>query len=287
MKPSSPSSCNIVQETLSPSSNGTTAAGCISKILRRILCFSSLSYSCPFDHHTKEEQRESSAIGGAVPGIVARLMGLSSLPRIEPIEGSPTISSCPDSFKKSRSPQVVMRRKIRVPAYQELEDDKFFILSFERRGDRHGSHVERWRLSKNSDRTEQSKCKKKSMRRTRENLQGKNKENRGLLMVSKGTLDRDYEVDQNPSNVLLDSCRKPEKRRKKKGNGDRFAAFNVEREGDSENSSPNSVLEFVEFPTDQESSCTGLPTASSFSFFLVPFCVIYQLIKSWACLKSA
>ncbi|KAI3461664.1 hypothetical protein Pfo_018327 [Paulownia fortunei] len=268
---SSPSSCNA-HETLSSSRNGRTA-GCISRILRRILCFSSLP-SCPFDR-LKEEVKDSSMAGATgTPGIVARLMGLESLPLIEPIEGSP-LMSCADSFKKSRSPQV--RRRWIIPTYQELEDDNFFILSFEQEGDGHESHIERRKSGKNSGRMQQSmgeKCKKKSMRR-RESLQERNKENQGENIVSKGNLldgvviqkdsnsgignNSDFQVE-NPSNVLRplkNSCQKPEKIRKKKAKGDSLAAINCETEGDSENSSPISVLEFVEFPTDQETACSG------------------------------
>lgn len=277
MKPvssfSSPSSCNV-HEGLSSCRNGRTAAGCISRILRRILCSSSLPL-CNFDHFKEDDKDSSVVIGasGSTPGVVARLMGLESLPHVEPIEESLSISSA-DSFKKSRISPQVRRRRI-IPAYQELEDDNFFILSFEQRGGRHESHVKRRKSGKNSEQSMGEECKKKNMRR-RECSQGRNKENEEVNMVSKGSLgsgirdNSDFQVE-NPGNLLpplKNPCQKSEKTRTKKANGDNSlaAAINFETEGDSENSSPNSVLEFVEFPTDQESASSGLIRFTIFHF---------------------
>lgn len=257
---SSPSSCNV-PETLSASRNRrTSSAGCIARILRRILCFSSLP-SCPFDHFKEDEEKEDSLLlvdRPDTPGLVARLMGLESLPRIDPIEQSPSANSA-DSIKKPRSPQV--RRRRIIPTYQELEDDNFFIFSFE-----HGT--ERRKSGANSDGMRRSK----SLRR-RERLQEENKENEGVNVLSEANLDSDSNIrnesdfqaedTRNVLRPLNNSCQNPETLTRKKrakedyGSG---AISSFETEGDSENSSPNSVLhEFVEFPTDiQETGCSGL-----------------------------
>ncbi|KAL7124734.1 hypothetical protein ABFS83_14G068900 [Erythranthe nasuta] len=213
----------------------SSSSSCISKILRRILCFStsfsSSSSSSPFDHQIKEERETSSLVGN--PGIVARLMGLNTLPlRIEPIDGSPSISSSDSVIKKSGSPQVRRRRNNIVNlAYKELEDENYFILSFE-----HESKVERKKLRK----------KKSNSVKRRESLhENNNKENEGVV-------NSDFRVE-NSSDVLrplMNSFGESEKTRKKKGSGD----YSFETEVYSEKSSPNSVLEF---PNDQESVSSG------------------------------
>ncbi|PIN25441.1 hypothetical protein CDL12_01807 [Handroanthus impetiginosus] len=195
-----------------------TSAGCIFKILRRILCFSSLAPST-FDHIQENEKENSLEIGGSDNlGIVARLMGLESRPE--------SISS----------PQKRTRRII--PAYQELEDENFFILSFE-----------------NSENITKKMKKVRRRRRRRESSKEMNNENADLNMISQGDLDldscikneSDFKVEINPRKVLCplkNSCQNSEKIRK-----------NIDiKEGDSENSSPNSVLEFVDFSNDQETA---------------------------------
>ncbi|KAK6145249.1 hypothetical protein DH2020_022069 [Rehmannia glutinosa] len=104
---SSPFSCNG-HETLPFSINRKTTGWCITRILRRILCFSSVSSSsCPFDYVNEDEIRNSSMVSGT-PGIVARLMGLDSIP-----------------IKKSRSPRNVSRlanSRMRRTLSEDLEN---------------------------------------------------------------------------------------------------------------------------------------------------------------------
>ncbi|KAH6836645.1 hypothetical protein C2S53_005264 [Perilla frutescens var. hirtella] len=238
---------------LSPSSscdhrrNGRTATGCLSRILRRILCFSGLPL-CSFDHFKLDEREREVVNGapGATPGVVARLMGLDSLPCVEPSEESP-LSGLADSFKTSCSPQV--RRQRDIPAYQELEDDKFFILSFEKR---HGSRRRR-KSSGTQQSVEENSKREKSGRGER--LEGKNKENEDPRNLDSRIMEnRDSHVENrgNLLPLLRNSCNKSEKITTKTAKRDCFG-----NEGDSENSSPNSVLEFVGFSADQESDSPG------------------------------
>ncbi|XP_047956934.1 uncharacterized protein LOC125202558 [Salvia hispanica] len=190
MRPTPSPSCS------SPSSCGgrggrITSPGCLSRILRRILCFSNLPL-CSFDHFRADESQSpgQTSAPGSTPGVVARLMGLDSpVPRAGPVHEE-------IAANKLKTP---VRRLRDLPPYQELEDDKFFILSFEKR--------------------RQRKSKK------REGLEGKNKENEN-----------------------------PEKSKRKMG---KKYAVSFENEGDSENSSPNSVLEFLGYSADQESVSSG------------------------------
>lgn len=170
----------------------TTTAGCLSRILRRILCFSGLPL-CSLDRIKEEEREGDVVIGapGATLGVVARLMGLDSIPRVGPIGKTPLSSGQADSC----SPRLRPPRGS-IPAYRELEDDNFFILSFEK------------------------SRRRKSSRK---------------------------------------SCKKIEKNNTKLTKKDCLAAkITFENEDESENSSPNSVLEFVGFSADQESASPGL-----------------------------
>lgn len=124
----------------------------------------------------------------ATLGVVARLMGLDPIPRVGPIEETRFSSGQADPFKTSR----LRPPHGSIPAYRELEDDNFFILSFER--------SRRRKSSRNS-------CKK---------------------------------IEKNTKNLAKKDCL--------------AAKFTFENEDESENSSPNSVLEFVGFSADQESA---------------------------------
>ncbi|KAL0434714.1 UNVERIFIED_CONTAM: hypothetical protein Sradi_0179300 [Sesamum radiatum] len=189
-------------------------------------------------------------------------MGLESIPGVDRIDQSPSANSS----KKPRSPQV--RRQRIIPTYQELEDDNFFILSFEHGGvDRHElSPVEQRKSRSGSDRMK----KKKSMRR-RGSSQERDKENElGEGVLPKVSSDSDSKIGtgsdfqaENARNVLRsleNSCQKSDiSTRNKRGKQDYgLGTMSCETEGESENSSPNSVLEFVDFPTDiQETACSG------------------------------
>ncbi|KAK4412460.1 hypothetical protein Salat_2893100 [Sesamum alatum] len=256
---SSPSSCNV-HETLSISKNGRASSGCIARVLRRILCFSSLP-SCPFDYFKEDEEKKDGLLLGRPdnPGIVARLMGLESLPGPDRIDRSPSAYSS----RKRRSSQV-RRRQIIPTSYQELEDENFFILSFE-----HGD-ADRHEFSRRKSRASSDGMKKKKSMRRRGSGQEQDKENEGVNVLPKEKLDSDSNIRsgsdfqaENTRNVLRpleNSCQKSDiltrKKRAKEDYG--LGPISFVTEGDSENSSPNSVLEFVDYPTDiQETACSG------------------------------
>ncbi|KAL3616181.1 hypothetical protein CASFOL_039571 [Castilleja foliolosa] len=198
----------------SSSRNRAIFVGCIPRILRRILCFNTLS-NYPFDNndHLKEDCNEKSDVsntGTTSPGVVAKLMGLESLPLLE------------------------RRRRMIIPiTYEEAEDENFLIFSFE------------------------SQLKKKKSGKKKSGIKN-NKENINKA-VSKGDLLGDLQVVENgKSNVLRplnnnnNYCQRNVRLKRSKVNSD--------TEVDSENSSPNSVLEFVEFSGHhhQQASCSGM-----------------------------
>ncbi|XP_057473396.1 uncharacterized protein LOC130761840 [Actinidia eriantha] len=136
----------------------TATAGCLAGMLRRLLCFNSLpthpSYqikdldlnTLDFDKFGCLETEER--IGDtANPGIVARLMGLDSMPRIG-IDFSDT-QMAPNSIERSRSMnydswrekeavQGQHHQRAKTLSFRELptflENEEFFVLSFENLG---------------------------------------------------------------------------------------------------------------------------------------------------------
>lgn len=103
----------------SPSSSSSTSEtrpnyatnGCLSSILRRFLGLHTLP-TLPFEHDIKEtfQCNEVNELKDGNPGIVAKLMGLDSMPL--------------ELRKKGN-------RVLEAPRFVELENDKFIILSFE------------------------------------------------------------------------------------------------------------------------------------------------------------
>ncbi|KAF5470435.1 hypothetical protein F2P56_010949 [Juglans regia] len=152
---SSSSSTTTFDATLCNSKSAT--AGCLAGILRRILCSGKLpkhpsdhiseaaSVVCDEDRELKAKEKIETA---ATPGIVARMMGLESMPEINWVHKS----SDPNSISRSRSmnsenhlagfdPMQGQHRRVKStlsfresPTFLELENENFLILSFENGG---------------------------------------------------------------------------------------------------------------------------------------------------------
>ncbi|KZV53574.1 hypothetical protein F511_27298 [Dorcoceras hygrometricum] len=200
------------------------------RILRRILCIKSIS-SRQLEEDDEKESPIMACESASTPGIVARLMGLEPLPFMESIVRSPVLKSF-EPFRKPRSPDGRYHR-IMIPSYQEvLEDENFFILSFE------GVDSPRRFGSGSSRKTQGSgviKCKKKGTGRV--SWQERDEENVGLCV--EGINITSSSPDPNLNN--------DERERKKKvKRDDKLAVIKQESEGNSQNSSPNSVLDFIE-----------------------------------------
>ncbi|KAK9280678.1 hypothetical protein L1049_014376 [Liquidambar formosana] len=139
----------------------SATAGCIAGVLRRLLCSSSLP-TYPSDHimetsplecdkiqELEEEEKKEAPITPASPGIVARLMGLDSMP----VNNLGHTQMTPNSILRSRSMNSVdywpecdrmqgRHRRVKTslsfrepPTFLEREDEEFFILSFENGGE--------------------------------------------------------------------------------------------------------------------------------------------------------
>ncbi|KAJ4979909.1 hypothetical protein NE237_010689 [Protea cynaroides] len=139
-----------------PSSNSNgNPSGCLSGMLRRLFCTGSLpTYPCDQIREAQcvevvevqpQDSKNEKIEAPATPGIVARLMGLESLPEMNWVPSGKT----PDSFGRSKSvnsadywsefdPIQGKHRRVRTslsfrepPTFIQLENDDFFLLSFE------------------------------------------------------------------------------------------------------------------------------------------------------------
>ncbi|XP_043724174.1 uncharacterized protein LOC122671142 [Telopea speciosissima] len=213
------------------SSSRSATTGCLSGILRRLLCTGSLpTYPCDQikeaqfveliqSHDSKIEKIEAPA----TPGIVARLMGLESLPELNWVPPGKT----PNSICRSRSvnsadywsefdPVQGRHRRVRTslsfrepPTFIQLENDDFFLLSFENvtvKGKDFGSKGKKSEMGSED---------LKQRRRVEAN---KNKENRRETVLEKknkmnkeeeGNKRRAYKEDAKKMKRITDShCRK-------------------------------------------------------------------------------
>nr|GMD73300.1 transcriptional regulator ATRX homolog isoform X2 [Ipomoea batatas] len=225
--------------------------GCIAGMFRRLLCSNALP-THPADHmssvstHPSSDhaiQRRKSEEGKKIEslastGVVARLMGLESMPRVElnpnkAIARSQSMSSM-DSLRELKSTKEKNLRACsfrEIPTYLELEDENFFILSFE-----YGGKTAELRPKQRRSEKVKNSC------RRRESVHQKNKENLDINQVSVEENQKGSEIITGSDGKLQDSTNILRPTRKDK----------IEADCDSEKSSPNSVLGFVEFPAIQD-----------------------------------
>ncbi|XP_030537401.1 uncharacterized protein LOC115745917 [Rhodamnia argentea] len=130
------------------SPKGSTSGGCITGVLRRILCSRSLP-THPFECDKDRDQFKPKGKNepNTTPGIVARLMGLESLPN----SSSTHTHKSPNSISRSRSLNYLDFKEdecdddetkwqhLRVsstlsfretPTYLEIENEEFLVLNF-------------------------------------------------------------------------------------------------------------------------------------------------------------
>lgn len=281
--------------------------GRIRGILRCFLCFNSLQ-THPSDLFKEEaatgtgitcqsrddmKSNVDSAMALPAPGLVARLMGLDSMP----MDNCANLNSVrrTQSMDSLRDVELVQgkHRKVKstlsfrdAPCFLDLENEEFFILSFERGGENKklGSRPRKSDSSHLALRTKGPKNKNGDKKRRGQNVQETNKENQETDIVldklhkvlshnnSKDTRTVLCPLEKN-SEIVKPQIRKPitnnktrnrcKSRKTKKKEQDRSLPKYRETESDSENASPVSVLEFSELTTEFGVRRSGL------------FCVIY------------
>ncbi|KAK0605304.1 hypothetical protein LWI29_025224 [Acer saccharum] len=223
----------------------SAVSGCFAGILHRILCSRSLptypsdqiTESCSIVsrdqelEETKQNDREDKAVA---PGVVARLMGLESMPNMRPdsITRSRSMNSLDCCNKESSMDQMQDgHRRVKsstfsvseIPAFLELEENEdFLVLNFE-----NGSEEETKRRRKISS------SRRKKPDTTTSSLPG-------FENPECSTPVKNKKEESESENVKF---RKKKKKKMKKY---------VENDSSSENSSPVSVLDFDQFITDHE-----------------------------------
>ncbi|VVB16482.1 unnamed protein product [Arabis nemorensis] len=117
-------------------SSKTQTFGCVSLILQRFLCSGTSTY--PSDQITEpgfessDFSSEPPGAGGDEPGAVARLMDLDSIPVKTRVVSRSRSVNCVDYVNDERRVKSTSLDLCQFQEYVELEDDHFFILSFEK-----------------------------------------------------------------------------------------------------------------------------------------------------------
>lgn len=134
------------------SQNGTSRRSCFSGILRRILCTGSLpthpsnSDVVPESDITFSEKKNSQVNGQGTPGVVARLMGLESLPDIKWIPkdsmnfGSRSLRSADYFPQFDYLSQESQHRRVKtsvsfgeIPTFLHQQNEDLFLVCFDKR----------------------------------------------------------------------------------------------------------------------------------------------------------
>lgn len=276
--PSSASSTSYISNSFENNffNSKRATSGCFRGVLRRFLCFNSLP-THPSDH-LKEASNEydykyctngmENADASATPGLVARLMGLDSMPMTDLQMSLKSVRRCRSmdfgrevELKQGKGRHVKGTLSFRdAPAYLELENEEFFILSFEG-GDENNKLGSKTRKS-DLDLSEKKPRRTENKRRqsVQENIQVSDKKQLQSRLVT-------HRNSKDPSKVLcpiknyhensqsLKVVKTPDRgrlRKKKKKKQNCSPVKKIETECDSENSSPVSVLDFAEFPIEFE-----------------------------------
>ncbi|XVF19854.1 hypothetical protein REPUB_Repub11eG0146800 [Reevesia pubescens] len=287
------SSSNVSLDPKMCTSKSATG-GCLAGILRRILC----SHSLPSDHITEAnsslasytKKLEFNAVdkidaSKVTPGIVARLMGLDSLPDISLLKTQVN----PNSITRSRSMNSVdykqqdtdhsiqgKHRRVNstvsfrdMPIYFDLENEEFFVLSFEK-GSEKKELKSRGRKFKGGDgelkqRKEENEEDDQEQANSKRVLKVLNEEKLNRRIVDKPNEEvakcNDFCFEKPIMIIKGQECSKcvdkkamPDgaKLRKKRKKIKHHVAQNVEPVCSSEDSSPVSVLDFDQFIIDHD-----------------------------------
>ncbi|GMG98349.1 hypothetical protein Nepgr_000189 [Nepenthes gracilis] len=279
--------------------NKSTAAGCISGILRRIFCSGSLpTYPC--DQIKESDQIEidknpcftTEKIGRSVtPNIVARLMGLDSMPdidfdKIPKFSNSVSRSKSMSSMDLREETEKIERKHRRAETtfsfrqtHNDLakEGDDFYVLSFDNggelgskkaifgvsgKGQKQGRTAERQRMEQRnekqgfgSDRGCSNEMKGIGLKFS-EKISRKADSSVNLRRPSQcnsSTRDFSSAITRKESSAEIKVTRTKRKKEEEKG----LSGRKVDRESESENSSPVSVLDHGEITSDPEVTTVG------------------------------
>ncbi|KAJ7964199.1 transcriptional regulator ATRX-like isoform X2 [Quillaja saponaria] len=272
----------------------STTAGCLAGIFRRILCSGSLpthpsdeinqvgSTQCDKDQEFKCKENYE-ATNETPPGIVARLMGLDSMPGINLpstkitrnlVSRSRSMSSLDHLGEWDQKPSLHRRVKSNlssraVPLFLELENENYFILSFESESGNAEFRTKQRKSELGSAKLKQRRsviCKSRENRReglVSVNNDGCFQEITKTLLPLKGPCEKPKVTSEagkssysiNSKEIVNGNGKKLREKKKKTNSG---PAKKIELEKDSEDSSPVSVLEFDrQGPRSDIGSCSA------------------------------
>ncbi|GAB4824536.1 hypothetical protein Ancab_007412 [Ancistrocladus abbreviatus] len=278
-----------------------TTQSCLAGVLRRIFCSGSLP-TYPSDQLKETDPIEVQKLqpsfkaeelnASATPNIVARLMGLDSMPEIDSgkaqknstsITRSKSMNSADWRLEREdieEQQQKQQNRRVKTsfsfretPNYLEIEDDSFYVLSFENGGEeskefwpkganlmmgskeqKQRRKAERHRVKQRKERNDFGDGRVFSNEKDRMNLKISGKvsekiENNVNFQISRECV-TSMKDSSMPVNRKEGSAEIKVRKKKKKDNC--LADGKMETESDSENSSPVSVLDHGEFTSDPE-----------------------------------
>ena len=255
--------------------------GCFVGVLSRILCSKSFPTHPSVDPIERHKNQDLSKIenfvldGSTTPNVVAKLMGLDSMPEFNSNSIVKSKSFVSEDFREKTEEMQHRRVKASVsfretPDYFELQDDDFFILSFENK--KKGSNMENSEMGSQGNNKHRRRRKDKCGRKWRKNRKEQSKdrvfsdEDRLSLKIFPPKIDCFFDVHKqsyhlSPLKEKI-SCNKEElegnKARKKDKNENCSGESKDEAECDSENLSPVSVLDHnSEFISDPEVTTSG------------------------------
>ncbi|XP_057955143.1 uncharacterized protein LOC131149086 [Malania oleifera] len=269
------------------SSPKSDAFGCLAGVIRRLLCSGSVP-TYPSDHIKEAPPLESGKLrewGGneekmeapATPGIVARLMGLESIPD----RNSGSTQTAPNSIARSRSmnsadrwggsaPEQGMHRRVKtssssfreMPAFFELENEEFFLLSFESKSETKEVSSKRRKSEVGFGELKQRKTERSKKKDDRAAMVAK-KEEKEQEISNKASSEKENSsriISHEPSKISPNSEKlkdSDEAKLREKRNKNCSKDDGAEAESSSENSSPVSVLDCGEFLSDFKVHSSG------------------------------
>ncbi|CAO2840865.1 unnamed protein product [Amaranthus hypochondriacus] len=235
--------------------------GCFAGVLSRILCSKSFPTHPsvdPIDSH-KNIQDD----GSTTPNVVAKLMGLDSMPEFNSNSIVKSKSFDSEDFREKTEEMQHRRVKTSVsfretPDYFELQDDDFFIFSFENK--KKGSNMENSEVGSKGNHKHRRRRRDKCGKKWRKNRQEQSKErvfsdeDRLSLKIFPPKNDAFFDVHKQSYHLSpLKEKLEENKERKKNKNENCLGKSKDEVECDSENLSPVSVLDHnSEFTSDPE-----------------------------------
>ncbi|KAF7119408.1 hypothetical protein RHSIM_Rhsim13G0068300 [Rhododendron simsii] len=274
------STSSSAASTTTTSSSASSNRRSLTGILRKLLCFNSLPANPtdqfkdtdPFNsgelNNSMSMEKEEKVEATANPGIVARLMGLESMPQIARCQ-SMNYDSRRENEGQNRGVNTSLSFR-ELPTFLDLENDEFFVLSFDSevenkefrskpnrsemgprklvkcKGERSKSKCDRRGLSEEKDK---EKCDRRGL------SEEKDKENQepNVVIVADEKINR--RINQNVIKLLKPLTQRETssgRKQRKEKEVSVSASKAVEAECNLENSSPVSVLDFSEPITDPQ-----------------------------------